>query len=239
MPSPNTLDALADIAEDQWGLFTRQQAESTGMAWSTLARLASSGAAERVRHGVYRLRGAPPVDQIDLRAAWLQLDPTTPAWERGPQSGLVSHRSAAALYGLGHLPADVHEFTFPTRRQTGQKDVRIHKSHVPPADWIRLRGLPVTRPSRIASDLLFDREDPEAVAHVVADALRGVCDYPSTTADALNVHAKRFGLRSADGLSLLEWLLSLADASEREEWLGEARAHSPEKSPRSLGGEEI
>jgi hypothetical protein len=38
-------------------------------------------------------------------------------------------------------------------------------------DWIRLRGLPVTLPSRIASDLLYDQEDPEAVAYVIADAV--------------------------------------------------------------------
>jgi hypothetical protein len=32
--------------------------------------------------------------------------------------GVVSHRSAAELYGLGHLTADQHEFTVPSRRQT-------------------------------------------------------------------------------------------------------------------------
>lgn len=29
------------LAEDQWGLVTRQQAEGAGLAWTTIARLAS------------------------------------------------------------------------------------------------------------------------------------------------------------------------------------------------------
>ncbi|HZC26699.1 MAG TPA: type IV toxin-antitoxin system AbiEi family antitoxin domain-containing protein, partial [Actinopolymorphaceae bacterium] len=111
-----TLSVLAELAEEQWGLFTRRQAEATGMAWSTLARLARSGVVERVAYGLYRLRGAPPVDHLDLRAAWLQLVPDVPAWERTPETGVVSHRSAASVLGLGHLPADTHEFTLPGRR---------------------------------------------------------------------------------------------------------------------------
>jgi hypothetical protein len=84
------------VAEDQWGLFTRQQAESTGMAWTTLARLVKNNIAERVAHGIYRLRGAPPVDHLALRAAWLQLAPGTPVWQRTARQGVISRRSAAS-----------------------------------------------------------------------------------------------------------------------------------------------
>lgn len=74
---------------------------------------------ERVAHGVYRLTTAPIPDHMELRAAWLQLAPDIPAWERTSAQGVVSHRSAAALYGLGHLPADRHEFTIPNRNNPG------------------------------------------------------------------------------------------------------------------------
>ena len=97
----------------------------------------------------------------------------------------MSHRSAAALYGLGHLPADRHEFTLPVRRQSRRPDVRLHHRQVADAEWISLRGLPVTLPARIAADLIADREDPEAVGHVVGDAIRGVFDYPGSFVDAL------------------------------------------------------
>lgn len=46
------------------------------------------------------------------------------------ESGVVSHRSAAALYRLGDLPADVHEFTLPARRQTRRVDVRPHRARL-------------------------------------------------------------------------------------------------------------
>jgi hypothetical protein len=55
--------------------------------------------------------------------------------------------------------------------------------------------MPVTRPSRIAADLMDDKDDPEAVAQVVADDLRPVYDYPGAFADALAPYAASFGLR--------------------------------------------
>jgi hypothetical protein len=86
-------------------------------------------------------------------------------------------------------------------------------------------GLPVTRPSRIAADLLGDIEDPEAVAYVVADALRAADDYPSTFADALAPYAARFGLRRGDGLALLQWLLDLVGDPDTSRWMEQARTH--------------
>jgi predicted transcriptional regulator of viral defense system len=224
MPRGTTLEALAEVAEDQWGLFTRRQAERTGMAWTTLARLTKDNATERVAHGVYRLRGAPPVDHLALRAAWLQLAPDTPAWRRTARQGVVSHRSAASVYGLGHLPADVHQFIMPVRRQSRRPDVRLHRADLDRGEWTSLAGLPVTRPARTAADLLDDREDPEAVAHVVADAIRSVHDYPGAVARAIARYAIAFGLPDTDGLALLEWLLDLTRVPERQAWLDEARA---------------
>lgn len=224
--------SLTDLAEEQWGLFTRRQAEATGMAWSTLARNASDAATmERVAHGVYRLRGGPPPSHLDLRAAWLQLAPDTPAWERTPREGVVSHRSAAALYGLGHLPADVHEFTLPERRQSRRPDLRLHRGRLSDTDWTSLDGLPVTRPRRIVSDLLSAKEDPGAVGHIAADALRADDDDPTSVAHALSAHAGRFGLRRGDGPALFRWLLDLAAAPERDLWIGQISDTENDTSP--------
>lgn len=158
-------------------------------------------------------------------AAWLRLAPSVPAWERTADQGVVSHRSAVSVYRLGHLPADRHEFTVPERKQTRRPDVRIHVRSLEDQEWISLRGLPVTRPSRIASDLLWDHEDPEAVAQLIADAIRPVYDYPGTFADSLTPHAARFGLRKGEGLGLLRWLLDLTGDPDRQRWMDEAQAH--------------
>jgi len=205
---------------------TRRQIEKSGIGMTTLERLVETGGVlDRVAHGVYELVGAPTPDHRDLRAAWLQLAPEVPAWERTPDQGVVSHRSAAAIYGLGHLPADRHEFTVPSRRQTRRPDVRIHVRRLDNEEWIPLKGLPVTRPSRIASDLLRDHEDPEAVAQIVAEAIEGTFDYANTFADTLAPHAARFGFRRGDGPALLRWFLDMVGDPQTDRWMEEVRNH--------------
>ena len=81
----------------------------------------------------------------------------------------------------------------------------------------------MTRPARIASDLLYDHEDPGAVAQIVADAIRNVFDYPGTFAERLAPHAGRFGLRRNDGSAMLHSLLDLVGDDETTRWMQEAR----------------
>jgi hypothetical protein len=220
---------LADVARDQWGLITRRQAEQLGIAPSTFARaIAPGGMLERVANGVYLLRGAPTPDHLALRADWLRIAPESTAWERKPSEGVVSHRSAAALYGLGDLPADVHEFTTADRRQSGRSSVRLHRGRVADGEWAIFNGLPVTRPSRTSADLLSDSEDPEAVASIVADALRGGYDEPEAYARSLAPRAGLFGIRRGDGFALLAWLLDLVQDPQTERWLTRA-GHQPER----------
>src|SRR5205807_180320 len=110
---------------------------------------------------------------LGLRAAWLQLDPGRSAWARldDPNAAVVSHASAADLYGVGDLRADVHEFTLPVRRQSRRLDVRLHRGTVPDDQRILLRGLPVTRAGRMVGDLLADHVDPSAIAHITAQVV--------------------------------------------------------------------
>lgn len=226
MPRSSALPRLQELAQDQWGLVTRRQLSDAGIGATTLDRLlAPGGMLERVARGVYQLAGAPIPEHRELRAAWLQLAPEVAAWNRAPAQGVVSHRSAAAVYGLGHLPADQHEFTVARRHQTRRPDVRIHMLPLNDGEWESVRGLPVTRPSRIAADLIREREDPEAIAQIITGAVRRILDYPGTFADALAPYAASFGLRRSDGLSLLRWLLDLTGDPERIRWIGEARDH--------------
>ena len=111
----------------------------------------------------------------------------------------------------------------PTRRQTRRPDVRLHQLRLNEHEWTHLGGLPVTRPSRIAFDLLTDHEDPEAVGNVVADSIRMIHDYPGAFARGLAPHAARFGLRRGDGLGLLQWLLNLVGDPRTPQWIDEAR----------------
>ncbi|MGH3158140.1 MAG: type IV toxin-antitoxin system AbiEi family antitoxin domain-containing protein [Streptosporangiaceae bacterium] len=230
------MSRIAEVAQDQWGLITRRQAELAGVPQTTMERLTAPGSMlDRVAHGVYRMVGAPEPDHLALRAAWLQLEPGVWSWERTPAQGVVSHRSAAALYGLGHLPADRHEFIFPSRKQTRRSDVRLHQHSLSPGEWEPIGGLLVTRPARTTSDLLDDREDPDSVAHIMVDALRRNYDSPGAFADSLAAQASRFGLRRYDGLGVMRWLLDLVGDPGMSGWLDEARAHLERESAGSSG----
>ncbi len=216
-------DRVIALAEEQWGMFTRQQAEQRGMAWSTLSRMASAGRTERLGHGVYRLRGGVPPPQAALRVAWLELAPPVPVWDRVGDQGVVSHRSAATLWGLGDLPADIHEFTLPVRRQTRRQDVRLHRGAVA-AGVVSRGGLLVTRPARTVVDLLTDGADPASVSTIVAESLQAGYDGPAAFAQGLSAVAHRYRFSSGDGLGALGWLLDLAGATDRDRWLAQAQA---------------
>ena len=225
MPKIGTLRVIAELAEDQWGLVTAAQASAAGLARSTLGRLATDdGVLERQAQGVYRLRGAAADPLTELRAAWLQLAPTVPVGERTIEMGVVSHRSAAAAYGIGELRAEDHEFTLPARRQSRRSDVRLHRGQLDPAEVIWLRGLPVTRPARIARDLLARREAPGSVGQMMVDALRAVYDYPSNFAAALCPFATRYELPPGDGRAVMEWLLGPLADPDTTTWMAEVDA---------------
>ena len=119
----------------------------------------------------------------------------------------------------------------PSRRQTRRSDVKIHVRRLDGTEVLTRQGLPLTRPARIASDLARDREDPEAIAHIVVDATRAGLEYPGTFATALAPHARRFGVTVDDGLAALNWLLDLAaPAADVARWTAEARASLAEQN---------
>jgi Transcriptional regulator, AbiEi antitoxin len=217
---------IPEFAEGQWGLITRRQLGALGIRPATLARLLADGTLERVTHGVYRVRGSGEPDHVGLRAAWLLLDPAVPGWQRldNPDVALVSHASAAELYGVGDIRADVHEFTLPARRQTRRSDVRLHRGDVPRDDRIVLHGLPVTRASWMIGDLLADHIDPETVARITAEVIDRVLDYPAAIAERAAPFAARFGLSRGDGLGVLDQLLTLAAYGDRESIIDQVRA---------------
>jgi hypothetical protein len=213
------IQRLGELAQGQWGLFTKTQAEMAGVGWTTLARLNGQGLIHRVAHGVYRIGGTGEPDHLGLRAAWLQLEPGTPAWARfdGPEVAIVSHASAASLYDIGDLRADVHEFTLPVRKQTRRPDVRLHRGTVGPGDWQIVRGLPTTRAGLVLADLIADGVDLETVARMTAEVTDRLLDYPDAVTAHLGRYAKRFGFTQGDGQGLFEYLLALAGRPELAE----------------------
>lgn len=186
-------------------MVTAAQARELGVSRVDLNRLVHDGSLDRADAArVYRLAGSPPDPDLDgLRAAWLQLGEgmSTTRRLREPDA-VVSHRSAAAVLGLGDLLADVHEFYAPVRRRPRRPDVRIRvRAALPRADWRVVGGLPVTTAARVVTDLLAEREDQSAIARVVQDALRAEVLGRGELEDLVAVAAAAYGAPSRSAMA--------------------------------------
>ncbi|WP_083949935.1 type IV toxin-antitoxin system AbiEi family antitoxin domain-containing protein [Herbidospora yilanensis] len=211
------LKAVSAIATDQWGLVTTAQAKLAGLSSVDLARLHEAGLIESAGRGVYLVGGAPTPDHLEIKLAWLRLDPARPAWQRhhpGTYGGVASHTSACELRELGDIPASSVEITVPARRTTREPGVKLHQAAVDPSDVTIVDGLPVTTAERTVADLLAARADGGHVGKVVADALRlGQADR-TRLATRIAPFTKAYGLpRSASGPDFLTYLLESAETT--------------------------
>jgi Transcriptional regulator, AbiEi antitoxin len=100
------MTTLSGFTADQWGLVTSAQATGAGVDRTTIARLVEAGLLDHIRRGVYAVLAAPEDPLRETRAAWLQLNPAVPGWERpliDPDGGIVSHTTAARVHDLGDM----------------------------------------------------------------------------------------------------------------------------------------
>jgi predicted transcriptional regulator of viral defense system len=205
------LELLGDYTAGQWGMVTTRQAHSLGVDDVTLHRLRAARLLETVRHGVHATTSSAASDARLEQAIWLSLRPGTPAWERpelDPDGGVISHRSAARLHGLGDLPNAKSELTVPRRRTMRDPDVLLRQGKLDSSDITLLDGLPVTTPLRTIRDLLDRHTDASHVATIIRQAVDAgqvaVDDLPN----AIAPFARRYGVRAADGTGLLVHLLA-------------------------------
>jgi predicted transcriptional regulator of viral defense system len=218
---------LAGVAERQSGLVSAAQAVARGISRPALGRLARAGVIVPLRRGIYLMRGNTP-DLLDLRAAWLAVNP-----DRDPDAGLVdgpvlSHAAAAQVWQAGDLSAWPVDVTVPERRWSRQRDIRFRVRSLDGGDVTVVNGLPVTVPGRTVADLLDDRmggHDPAHVGKVAADLLAGRRDTFAGLARYLDGKGGGLGLRGASsGAVVLNGLLQPADHGGLGE--GEARKNA-------------
>ncbi|MGW0294735.1 type IV toxin-antitoxin system AbiEi family antitoxin domain-containing protein [Streptomyces tuirus] len=214
MDRAEQLTILSGMAADQWGLVTAAQAKAQGLSAVQLKRLTEAGLLENVGRGVYALPAAGAPRHLEIKVAWLRLQPTVPAWERpigGPDSGVISHASACQLHGLGDIPAPDVEISVPRRRTTTEPFVRLRTADMNPADVTVVDGLPVTTAARTVVDLLQAKADGGHVGGVIADAERRDLVDIDVLAQAVQPYARKYGLRpAATGYELIEHLVGQA-----------------------------
>lgn len=170
--------SLYDMASDQHGYFTAEQARAAGIEPMTVVMMARRGAAERVARGVYRLVHFP------LSPNALYMEATL--WPAGAR-GVVSHESALALHDLSDVnPARVH-ITVPRSfrvRRGVPGYLALHHADLRPDEVEVVDGIPVTTPARAIRDCHAAHLGPELVRQAIDDGAR-TGRLPARTADAL------------------------------------------------------
>jgi hypothetical protein len=188
-----SLDVLAEIAQSNGGLVTRQQCLAAGLRDDHLAYLVWRGLLARIARGVYAVGAAVP-DALAISVGW---------------HAAISFESAAAWYGVD-LPAPVDRLHVTVPRCRGRyaekvAGVRLHRADVAPWDLAVLRGARVTRPLRTAMDIC--RHAPVDHAVAIVDAF--LRSRLFTTTDFL--HAAR--LSKGPGRLRIQVAASLVDPS--------------------------
>ncbi|MFR9750537.1 type IV toxin-antitoxin system AbiEi family antitoxin domain-containing protein [Nocardia sp. 004] len=205
---------LVGLASEQWGLVTSRQAGArVGVSPQQLKQMADAGMLERVRHGMYRVARFPYDERQAVRVAWMALDPERVVWERLDDpvpTGVVSHRSAAVIHGLGDVDADVVELTALRRVRLSMPEVEIHRAHLDRDDWQVVDGLAVTTPLRTIADLATSGLDAGHLAGVVRDGLARSLVTPDQVIAVLSEHAHSYGYVPFDGRGFLDALIEMA-----------------------------
>jgi predicted transcriptional regulator of viral defense system len=174
--------ALFDVASEQYGYFTTDQAARCGYAPDMLSYHVKRGTFQRVYRGVYRLRDYPSAPHEHVAAAWLAI---------GKNSAVVSHESALDLWDLSDVvPTAVHLTVPRPLRSLGNRPppgVVVHTTVRPWSDdEVRNHeGIRLTSPERTVLDAAEAGTQPEQVEMAVAQALRrGWIDAPRLRARA-------------------------------------------------------
>jgi len=149
----------------QSGYFTVGQAREHGVSSQLLNHHVRQGRFERLRRGLYRVRGFPSSQYDDIREKWMAV---------GMGKAVLSHESALSLLDLSdNVPDKVHLLV--PRRSRGLRRPPGVVIHTRPDDeqvsTVWRDAMPVTAPARTLVDVADDLQ-PEQAAMAAREALR-------------------------------------------------------------------
>jgi predicted transcriptional regulator of viral defense system len=139
-------NSLFDLATEQYGYITAENAVEMGFSKGRLPEMATRGVVERVERGLYRFPAIPrtPLDQYMEAVLW-------PHRARGA----ISHASALGLHDLCDVnPAHI-DITVPRGYRVTRTPPRIYRLHhrdLRLEEIGRHEGIPVVTPRRAILD---------------------------------------------------------------------------------------
>lgn len=153
--------AVARIAGGQENVISREQLLGAGLGRGAIAHRVKAGTMRRLHWTVYLLGAAPPTQVGRAWAAALSCGP----------GAVVSHRSAAELFGLLPESGGEVDVTVAGRNLAARTGIRRHRIGVMArGDVTTVRGLRVTSVARTICDLAAT-ESATDVEHAFQEAL--------------------------------------------------------------------
>jgi very-short-patch-repair endonuclease len=131
---------MRDQLHTQHGITTYTQLLSAGLSPDQIHRWVKAGRLIRLYRGVYAVGHVPPSPHARAMAALLACGPTA----------VLSHRSAAHLWGLLKYYGPIEVTAANTRRRPG---IIVHRHRLTESEITRHWDLPVTTPARTLKDL--------------------------------------------------------------------------------------
>jgi predicted transcriptional regulator of viral defense system len=132
---------IAELAADNYGYITTDEAEAANINPHRLLELAHRGHIDRRSTALYRLPLIPPTPLDPYREATL--------WPRGVEA-VISHETALDLYGLGDVnPAKIHIAVPRTHRPRRKvpSQYRLHREELRDDQVTLYEGIPVVTPA--------------------------------------------------------------------------------------------
>lgn len=135
---------MAFVAQRQHGVVTLAQLVALGLSPSAVRARVRSGRLRRLHRGVYAVTGVTPGLHLHYMAAVLACGP----------GAVLSHQSAAALWGVRGSAASLVDVTAPTRAGRGREGIRVHRGgRLAPEEVAIVEGVPCTTVARTVVDL--------------------------------------------------------------------------------------
>jgi predicted transcriptional regulator of viral defense system len=154
---------LFELATEQYGYVTADDARDLEIAPQRLVVMASRGNLEHIAHGLYRF----PVIPTTLRDQWME----AALWAR--RRGVLSHETALELWELGDVSPDRVHVTVPRilkLRRAAQPTYAVHVRDLAPEDTARHEGIPVVTPCRAILDAIESHLSPHLVEQATESA---------------------------------------------------------------------
>ena len=136
------MDALLELAAQQYALFTADQWKGAGLSLRSLRRKIAAGVVREIHPSVFAIAGAPPSLEQQVLAACLSV------------GGVASHRCAAYLWGFRGFEAPTVEVLVKKGRTPALPEVRVRRtSRLEATDIEILKSIPITGRARTLLDL--------------------------------------------------------------------------------------